>query len=125
MGNNLGHARKLEPTDDASASGPRDTFDLSNADPTDSEILDEQAVLDILESAPYAPSDQSSGDGQDDIGDKDETVRSRTYVFKSSSLNERLNLEELAKLAASEDEPEVEERIATEQRDPSKEQQDN
>ena len=125
MGNKLGHARKLEPTDDASVSAPRDTFDLSNADPTDSEILDEQAVLDILESAPYAPSDQSSGDGRDDMGEKDETVRSRTYVFKSSSLNERLNLEELAELAASEDEPEVEERIATEQRDPSKEQQDN
>ena len=124
MGNKLGHARKIE-SDDASVSAPRDTFDLSNADPTDSEILDEQAVLDILESAPYAPSDQSSDDGRDDMGDKDETVRSRTYVFKSSSLNERLNLEELAELAASEDEPEVEERIATEQRDRSKEQQDN
>ena len=122
MGNEMGHARKLEPTDDTSVSGRRDTFDLSNADPTDSEILDEQAVLDILESAPYAPSDQSSGDGRDDMGEKDETVRSRTYVFKSSSLNERLNLEELAELAASEDEPEVEERIATEQRDRSKEQ---
>ncbi len=63
----MGRTRKLEPADDASdTSDAFDFFDLSNADPTDSEILDEQAVLDILESAPYAPPDPSAGDDRDD-----------------------------------------------------------
>jgi hypothetical protein len=110
MGNKLGHSRKIEPTDDASVSAPRDTFDLSNADPTDSEVLDEQAVLDILESSPYAPSDQSSGDGQDDI-----TALSRTYVLKPSTLNERMSIEELAELAENSDDSET----TMEQRDPA------
>ena len=115
MGNKLGHARKLEPTDDASASGLREALNLLNADPTDSEILDDQAVLDIPESAPYAPPDQSSGDGRDEMGDKDNTALSRTYVLKPSTLNEGMSLEELAELAEDSDDSED----TLEQREPA------
>ena len=60
----MGHARKLEPVDDASAS--REALDLSIADPADSQILEGQAVLDILESDPGAPPDQPISDGGND-----------------------------------------------------------
>jgi len=53
MDDKMGGARPLEP-DDASTTGLRDAFDLSIADPADSQILDDQAVKNILESGPYA-----------------------------------------------------------------------
>jgi len=53
MDDKMGGARTLEP-DDASTTGLRDAFDLSIADPADSQILDDQAVKNILESGPYA-----------------------------------------------------------------------
>ena len=88
MGNKTGHARKLDPADDTSASGLRDAPDFSIADPTDSQIIDEQELLDILESDSDASLDQSSSDGRDDRKDKDETALSRTYVLKPSSFFE-------------------------------------
>jgi len=62
----MGHARKLGPTIDASASGPRDALDLSIADRSDVPILDDQAVKDILETGAFPALDQSIGDGWDD-----------------------------------------------------------
>jgi len=76
MDDKMGGAQKLEP-DDASTTGLRDAFDLPIADPADSQILNEQAVKDILESGPYRMLDPSIGYGQDD---KDNTIdRVRRY----------------------------------------------
>ncbi len=104
MGNNTGHARRLEIADDASASGLRDALDLSIADPADTQILDDQTVQEVLESGPYPVLDQSIGDSQDD---KDNTALARTYVLKPSTLTERMSLEELAELAEDSDETEA------------------
>ena len=103
MDDKMGSARKLEP-DDASTAELRDAFDLSIADPADSQILNDQAVKDILKSGPYRMLDQSIGDGQDD---KDHTALTRTYVLKPSTLNERMSLEELAELAEGADDADV------------------
>jgi hypothetical protein len=103
MDDKMGSARKLEP-DDTSSTGLRDAFDLSVADSADSQILDEQAVKDILESGPYRMLDPSIGDGQDD---KDNTALCRTYVLKPSTLNERMSIDELAELAEGADDADV------------------
>ena len=76
MGYKIGHARKLEPVNDASE--PRDASDLLIADPADSPILDDQAVSDILESGSYPLLDQSTGDSRDN---KDKVDPSRTDVL--------------------------------------------
>ena len=47
MGNKLATPRELDPADNAPE--PRGALDLSSANPTDSQILDDQAVQDILE----------------------------------------------------------------------------
>ncbi len=75
MGYKMGHARNLEPVNDASK--PRDSLDLSIADLADSPILDDQAVQEILESGPYRLLDPSTGDSRDD---KDKVDPSRTDV---------------------------------------------
>ncbi len=49
----------------ALASRLRDALDLSIADPADSQILDDQAVRDILETGSYTPLDQANGDSRD------------------------------------------------------------
>jgi len=103
MDDKMEGARKLEP-DDASTTGLRDAFDLPIADPADSQILDEQAVKDILESGPYRMLDPSIGDGQ---ADKDNTALSRTYVLKPSTLNERMSIDELAELAEGADDADL------------------
>ena len=103
MDDKMEGARKLEP-DDASTTGLRDAFDLSVADPADSQILNEQAVKDILESGPYRRLDPSIGDGQDD---KDNTALTRSYVLKPSTLNERMSIDELAELAEGADDANV------------------
>ncbi len=81
MGYKMGHARKLEPVNDASE--PRDTLDLSIADPADSPALDDQAVSDILESGPYRLLDPSTGDSRDD---KDKVYPSRIDVLDHDTL---------------------------------------
>ena len=111
MGDKLGSARKLE-HDDASTTGLRDAFDLSIAGPADSQILNDQAVKEILESGPYRMLDPSIDDGQDD---NDHTALTRTYVLKPSTLNERMSLEELAELAEGADDADV---STTEPHDP-------
>ena len=113
MGNKMGHAVKLDATDDSSASELRNAADLSIADPADGQILDEQTVEDILESDPYRVLDRSIGDDQDDKDDI--TALSRTYVLKPSTLNERMSLEELAELSENSDDSET----TMEQRDPA------
>jgi hypothetical protein len=47
MSNRLGHTQKLNPADIASE--PFEQLDLLVADPTDSQILDEQVVPDVLD----------------------------------------------------------------------------
>ncbi len=80
MGKKMDRARKLEPADDASASGagPRKGLDISIADPTDCPILDDQAVSDILETGTFRVPDQSTGDSRDD---KEKVDPSRTDVI--------------------------------------------
>ena len=80
MGKKMERARKLEPADDASASGagPRKGLDISIADPTDCPILDDQAVSDILETGTFRVPDQSTGDSRDD---KEKVDPSRTDVI--------------------------------------------
>ncbi len=78
MGNRMGHTRKLEPVDNASGPGPRKGLDISITDPTDSQILVGQTVVDSLESDPSAPPDQLISDGRDD---KDKVDPSRTDVL--------------------------------------------
>ncbi len=81
MGYKMGHARKLEPVNDASE--PRDTLDLSIADPADCPILDDQAARDILETGSFTPLDQTTGDSRDD---KDKVDRSHTNVLDHDTL---------------------------------------
>ncbi len=80
MGKKMERARKLEPADDASASGagPRKGLDISIADPTDCPILDDQAVSDILETGTFRVPDQSTGDSRDE---KEKVDPSRTDVI--------------------------------------------
>ncbi len=61
----------------ASPSRLRDALDLSIADPADSEILDDRAVQEILETGSYPLLDPSTGDSRHD---KDEVDPSRTDV---------------------------------------------
>ena len=68
MRDNKGHARKLEPTD--------------------RQILDEQAALDRPESGTFP------------MDDEDETALSRTIELKPGDLNDTRSLEELAELAS-------------------------
>jgi len=91
MGNRMGHTRKLEPVDDASGPGPRKGLDISIAGSTDSQILDEQAVLDSLESDPSAPPDQLISDGRDD---KDKVDPSRTDVLDHDTPNKDAGYDE-------------------------------
>ena len=91
MGNRMGHTRKLEPVDDASGPGPRKGLDISIAGSTDSQILDEQAVLDSLESDPSAPPDQLISDGRDDKGKVDP---SRTDVLDHDTPNKDAGYDE-------------------------------
>ena len=76
MGYKMGHARKLEPVNDASE--PRDALGLSIAEPADSPILNDQAVRDILETGSFTPLDQTTGDSRDD---KEKVDPSRTDVI--------------------------------------------
>ncbi len=61
----------------ASPSRLRDALDLSIADSADCQILDDQAVQEILETGPYRLLDRSTGDSRDD---KDKVDPSRTDV---------------------------------------------
>ncbi len=80
MGNKIDHV---------STSRLRDGLDFSIADPADSPILDDQTVLDTLETGAFHLSDHSTGDRQDDA-DKDaedhgatskiEVVRTKTML---------------------------------------------
>ena len=89
MGNKMGHA-----------SEPRGAVDSPSTDPTDSQILDDQTVRDILETDSYPLPDQPTGDRWEDM---DETTVSRTLELKPSDLNETKSLEELAELVEGTD----------------------
>ncbi len=104
MGNRMGHARKLKPVDDASASGPREALDLSIADPADSQILEGQAVLDILESDPGAPPDQPISDGRNDKDRFEITDSFVRYDYLTSTIE---LLETLTQLERDIEEPEA------------------
>ena len=73
MGDRKGHARKLEPGEDVWAAGPSEPESLSIADRSDSEILDNQAVLDILDSGTFPLPDQPTADSRDGRKDVDDT----------------------------------------------------
>ena len=74
----MGRARKLEPGDDVSASGPHEGLDVSIADPTDRLILDDHGMSNILETGKLRVPDQSTDDSRDD---KDKIDPSRTDVL--------------------------------------------
>ena len=76
MGSKIGRFRKLEPGD-ASASEPHVAQDSSNANPTESQILNEQELQDILHSDTVVVSDPSSNNGQ---GDSDTFDLTDTFV---------------------------------------------
>ena len=65
MGNKMRQFRKLESSDD-STSEPHDAQDPSIADPTESQILNEQELLDLLSSDTVAVPGLSSNNGQGD-----------------------------------------------------------
>ena len=84
MRDNIGHARKPKPVDDASP----EAVDSSAADLDDSSILTGQAVLDILESDSGAPPDQSISDSRDDTdtpvsdGDTTRNLNMSEYISR-------------------------------------------
>ncbi len=101
MGNKIGHARKLEPpADDASASGLRDALDLSITDPADRQILDDQAVQDILESGSY-------DDDRDDMDDKKKTDATDTFVPDGDITSMAELLETITQIQRGIEEPET------------------
>jgi len=72
----MGHGRKLESSDD-STSESRDAQDPSIADPTESQILNEQELRDLLDSDTVAVPGLLSNGGQ---GDKDNFKPTDTFV---------------------------------------------
>ena len=70
MGSKIGRFRKLEPGD-AAASEPHVAQDSSNANPAESQILNEEELQDILHSDTVVASNPSSNNEQ---GDKDTFV---------------------------------------------------
>ena len=95
---NKGHAPKLDSVDDDSSSELREILDVLDADHAHGSLLDDQTLLEILD-------------------DKIETAQPDEYVLKSSTLNERLSLEELAELAEGSDKREVPEADTTDTAD--------
>ena len=94
----MGRTRKLERrADDASASGLRDTVDLSITDPADRQILDDQAVQDILESGSY----------DDDRDDKEKTDATDTFVPDGDITSEAELLETITQIQRGIEEPET------------------
>jgi hypothetical protein len=91
MGNKMTQFRKLE-LGDASTSEPHDAQDSSIADPTESQILNEQELRDLLESDTVAVPDLSSNGGQGD----NETVDPTDTFVPYDELTERLDLSETA-----------------------------
>ena len=94
MSNKMEPARKLENNDDVSSSRPRNALDLSIACPTDSQILDDQTVRDILETGPYALPIQPVGDDGDKIEATDtcipyDDLTSNSQLLDAISLLER------------------------------------
>jgi len=96
MDDRIGHARKLGPSNDASASGPCDALDLSIADRSDVPILDDQAVKDILETGAFPALDQSIGDGWDDKDKTTDTCVPDGDLTRNFSLSECIS--QLARL---------------------------
>ncbi len=76
MGSKIGRFRNLE-VGDAPTSEPRDAPDSSIAGPTESQVLDEQELLEILDSDESPVPVQSSDGGRDD---KDEISLTDTFV---------------------------------------------
>ena len=76
MGNNMRQFRKLE-SSDASTSDPHGAQDSSIADPTESQILNEQELRDLLDSDTVAVPGLLSNSGQ---GDDDNFKPTDTFV---------------------------------------------
>ena len=91
MGEKKGHT---------STSGQRDPLDLTIADAADSQLLDDEAVRDILETGTYRVLDQSIGDSQDD---KDKTDLTNTFVPYDNLTSRTKLLKTLGRLLGRED----------------------
>jgi hypothetical protein len=91
MGRKMRQSRKLESSDD-STSEPHDAQDPSIADPTESQILNEQELVDLLSSDTVAVPGLSSNNGQ---GDNEAFDPTNTYV-SYSELTGKLDLRDTA-----------------------------
>ena len=108
MGNKMGEFRKLESSDD-STSEPHDAQDPSIADPTESQILNEQELSDLLSSDTVAVPGLSSNNGQGDNEAFDPTDTFISYKELTTTLKLRetaAQTQREAKAQLSED-PEV------------------
>ena len=91
MGSKMRQFRKLESSDDAT-SEPHDAQDPSIADPTESQILNEQELLDLLSSDTVAVPGLPSNSGQGDNETSDPTDTFISY----QKLTTKLKLRETA-----------------------------
>ncbi len=80
----MGRARKIEATNDLSAPEPRDSPDASLTDPTDSQIIDAQDVLDILESGTFPLLEEPIDDDNNEIDATDAFVPDLHHRFNAT-----------------------------------------
>ena len=94
MGSKMGQFRKLKPGD-VSTSEPHDAQDSSIADPTESQILSEQELRDLLDSDTVAVPSLSSNHGQGDNETFDPTDTFVPYHELTTTLKARSTVSQL------------------------------
>ncbi len=94
MGSKMGQFRKLKPGD-VSTSEPHDAQDSSIADPTESQILNEQELRDLLDSDTVAVPSLSSNNGQGDNETFDPTDTFVPYHELTTTLKARSTVSQL------------------------------
>ncbi len=105
MGSKMRQFRKLESSDD-STSEPHDAQDPSIADPTESQILNEQELLDLLSSDTVAVPGLSSNGGQGDNETFDLTDTFVSYNELTTTLKARSTVSQLRREAEAREDKE-------------------
>jgi hypothetical protein len=105
MGSKMRQFRKLKPGD-VSTSEPHDAQDSSIADPTESQILNEQELRDLLDSDTDAVPSLSSNNGQGDNETFDPTDTFVPYHELTTTLKARSTVSQLRREAEAREDQE-------------------
>jgi len=80
MDDRKGHTRKLESAADTSAVAPRGAVGFPSVDSADNQIVDERAVLDVLDSGTFPVPDQLVSGDRDELGDDEKIDLTNTSI---------------------------------------------